>query len=122
MKLPRLLVLLLAFSFACISPAIVTGCANTPTTQAAKYKTLATVGAAAQAAMDSTTALLKAGKITVPQFQKVATFYDTRFQPSFRFAVAAAQADLSTAASPDVTTLLANFLTLIAEVTAPVAK
>lgn len=108
--------LLLCFVLLFAPVAFVTGCANTPTTQATKYKTLATVGAAAQAAMDSTTALLKAGKITVLQFQRVAEFYDSKFQPSFRFAVVAAQSDLSSVASPDVTALLANFLTLVSEV------
>lgn len=98
------------------APFLTTSCMNTTQTQATKYKTLAAVGAAAQAAMDSTTALLKAGKIPVAQFQKVADYFDGKFQPSFRFAVATAKADLSTLASPDITTLLAQFTTLVAEV------
>jgi ABC-type oligopeptide transport system substrate-binding subunit len=99
------------------APVLTTGCHNTATSQSTKYKTLAAVGAAAQAAMDSTAALLKAGTITVPQFQRVAEFYDGKFQPAFRFAVVAAQADTSSLASPDLTALLVQFTTLVAEVT-----
>ncbi len=117
MKPFRPLLLALGLLCAVAGPALTfTGCTNTASSQATKYKTLAAVGAAAQAAMDSTTALLKAGKITVPQFQRIAEFYDTRFQPAYRFAVAAAQADLSSAASPDVAALLGQFTTLVAEV------
>lgn len=99
------------------APVLTTGCSNTPTTQTTKYKTLAAVGAAAQAAMDGAATTLKAGKITVPQFQRIASFYDTKFQPAFRFAVTAAQADLSSVASPDLTSLLVQLTTLVAEVT-----
>lgn len=98
------------------SPVLTTGCQNTATSQATKYKTLAAVGAAAQAAMDSATQLLKSGTITIPQFRKISTFYDTKFQPTFRLAVTAAQADLSSLASPDLTALLLQFTTLVAEV------
>lgn len=98
------------------SPALTTtGCQNTATSQSTKYRTLAAVGAAAQAAMDSTTAMLKAGTITVAQFQKVADCFDGKFQPAFRFAVAAARADLSSVASPDITALLVQFTGLVAE-------
>ena len=117
MKHLRPLLLALGLLCAVAAPVLTfTGCVNTASSQATKYKTLAAVGAAAQVAMDSTTALLKAGKITVPQFQRIAEFYDTRFQPTFRFAVAAAQADLSSTASPDVAALLGQFTTLVAEV------
>lgn len=93
------------------------GCATTATSESTKYRTLAAVGAAAQAAMDGAATTLKAGKITVPQFQRIASFYDTKFQPAFRFAVTAAQADLGSVASQDLTSLLLQFTTLVAEVT-----
>jgi hypothetical protein len=104
-----------------VLPVAFVGCQNTTTTQATKYKTLASVGLAAQGAMDSAAQLLKAGKLTVPQFQKVAAFYDTKFQPAFALARTAAQSDLSSLASPDVTALLAQLTVLIAELSTPPA-
>ncbi len=118
MKILRTALISVALLFAVITPALTTGCVNTASSQATKYKTLAAVGAAAQASMDSAAQMVKSGAITVPQFQKVAAFYDTKFQPAFRFAVTAAQADLSGIASPDLTALLLQFTTLVAEVTA----
>ncbi len=115
MKTRILLHIALIFSLL-MGPAMVfTGCANTPSTQSAKYKTLASVGYAAQAAMDSTTELLKAGKITVAQFQGVALAYDGTFQPAFRLAVNLAKADLSSEASPDIVALLAEFTGYVAQ-------
>jgi hypothetical protein len=116
------LFLLIFLPFGVLAPlSLTTGCTNTPTTQATKYKTLASVGLAAQGAMDSAAQLLKAGKLTVPQFQKIAAFYDTKFQPAFALARTAAQSDLSSLASPDVTALLAQLTVLLAELSTPPA-
>lgn len=117
MKMLRALLISVALLCAVTAPVLTTGCVNTASSQSTKYKTLAAVGAAAQAAMDGAATTLKAGTITVPQFQRIASFYDTKFQPAFRFAVTAAQADLSSVASPDLTSLLLQFTTLVAEVT-----
>jgi hypothetical protein len=109
--------LLLALLLA-VTPIAFTGCQQTAATQTATYKTLATVGQTAQAGIDTAAQLLKAGKITVAQYQGVAAFYDTKFQPVFRLAVVAAQSDLSSVASPDVLELAAQLALLVANLTA----
>jgi signal recognition particle receptor subunit beta len=57
--------------------------------------------------------LYQNGAITAAQANQVRSIYDSRFQPAFRLAVAAAKADLSTAASPDLIALASQLSSLI---------
>ena len=116
MKTIRLLTFALLLT---VLPVAFVGCQNTTTTQTTKYKTLAATGLAAQGAVDTAAQLLKSGKITVAQWERVAFFYDAKFQPAFNFARGAAQSDLSTLASPDVTALLVQLTALVAELSTP---
>jgi hypothetical protein len=84
---------------------IETGCKTRPSARVVQDETLLAVGSAAKSSMDAATGLLKDGTITVTQWQTVADIYDTKFQPAYSLAVAAAKADLSTLASPDLTAL-----------------
>lgn len=95
------------FFFLCLlAPVALTpGCATTPGVQATAVKTLGAIGTAAKATVDASAQLLAAGEITVAQWQKIADFYDNKFQPAFAIAVQAARSDLSSIASPDVTAL-----------------
>ncbi len=93
------------------------GCATPPPARVTTYETLQVLGGTAKSAMDASTQLLKQGSITVTQWQKVATFYDTRWQPAYGLAVAAARSDLSSLASPDLMALATEFSALVSQLT-----
>lgn len=99
-----------------IAPIGLTSCATSPATQTAEVKTLLVVGASAKAGLDACTQLLKAGKMSVADYQKVAAFFDGKFQPAFRLAVAVAKSDTAPA-SPDLLSLAAQFASLVATYT-----
>jgi hypothetical protein len=115
----RTILLVLALAFA---PAFQTGCQTAPTQRTQVVTTLKVLGASAKAGMDAATDLLKRGQITVTQWQRVALFYDTRWQPAFSVAVGAARADLSTLASPDLIALATDFANLVSQLTTPPTK
>ncbi len=107
-----------ALFLACFLPilaclAVAPGCSTAPSYQSAEAKTLAALGATAKAGMDASTQLLKGGHITVAEWQKVAAFYDTRWQPAFTLAVNVARSDLSSFASPDLAKLASEFALLV---------
>ncbi len=77
-------------------------------------QTLKAVGHSAEAAVQLSAQLYQGGKITAAQARSVIDFYDTRFQPAYRIAAAAAKADLSGPASPDVSALASQLLALVA--------
>lgn len=109
------LVLLLALAFATPLALVQTGCSTVPSARTTEVTTLKIVGDTAKTGMDAATQLLKQGQITVVQWQKVATFYDTQFQPVFALAVATAQSDLTSVASPDLIALGGQLATLVAQ-------
>lgn len=76
---------LLLICFLLPSPFVLTSCG---TTQVQQAKTLEAVGMAAKLTIDTAAILLGEGKISVQKFQAVAHFYDTKFQPAFRIALA----------------------------------
>lgn len=91
------------------------GCQQVPSERVIANRTLQVLGTTAKAAMDSATAALKSGRITVEQWRKVAVFYDDRWQPAYAFAAAAAKSDLSGLASPDLDKLATEFAALVAQ-------
>lgn len=99
------------------APIVETACTQTASTQQVEYKTLATVGLTAKTAMDAASSLLAQKKITVAQYQTIASFYDTKFQPAYKVAVQAARSDLSTIASPDVANLAIKLASLVTTLT-----
>ncbi len=106
--------LLFALCLACTLPAGFTACSTPPSSRVAQVQTLKAVGETAEAAVMLSAQLYKAGKITSAQARAVIDFYDLRLQPAFRLAYAAAKADLSTAASPDVSALASQLVALVA--------
>lgn len=110
----KLISLLLVAVLGFCSPVFFSGCSTAPDQRTAAVQTLGVLGQSAKSGMDSATQLLKQGSITVAQWQKVADFYDNKWQPSYSLAVVAVKSDLSTVASPDITNLALQFLALVA--------
>lgn len=106
--------LILIICLALVIP-LTPGCPTVPSERVIANRTLQVLGTTAKAAMDSATAALKSGRITVEQWRKVATFYDDRWQPAYTFAAAAAKSDLSGLASPDLDALATEFANLVAQ-------
>lgn len=88
-----------------------------PATQLTAVQTLQTVAASTKAAMDTATALLKSGQITVTQWQAIANFYDNKFQPAFNLAVTAVGSDLTAPAGTTIADLATSFLTQVSQLT-----
>jgi hypothetical protein len=114
----KLLYLIALASFATAVPLATTGCQQAPNERVQAVQTLRIIGQTAKTSMDGATQLLKQGSITVEQWRKVADFYDHKLQPTYALAVATAQSDLSTPASPDLIGLAATLAALVAELTA----
>lgn len=93
-------------------PVYQSGCAA-PSTRVAQVQTLKSVGQAAEAAVSLSAQLYRDGKITAAQARQVMTLYDQKFQPAFRLAVSAAQANLDSIASDDVTALASQLSALV---------
>lgn len=106
-------ILAIAF-FAVASPVVITGCKTLPTERRIVHESLKATGELADAAVALSAQLFRDGKITAAQARAVLEFYDKRFQPSFRFAVVAAQGNLSSIASPDLAALASELSSLIA--------
>lgn len=96
------------------SAGILEGCSNTATTQRAEYQTLATAGVTAKAAIDTAAQLLRAEKITVAQWSKVAAIYDNKFQPTYNLALAVAQTNINQPAPADLLAILNQLTALVA--------
>lgn len=105
-----------------LAPVAYQGCSTAPSARVVEATTLGVVGQTAKAAIDTASQLLKDGKITVAQYQTVASFYDTKFQPAYNVALTAVQSNLSSIASPDLVTLAAQVGALVAQLTNPVVK
>jgi len=114
MKSFRLIILALALGLGSV---VHQGCSTPPSERVTVYQTLQVLGGTAKASMDASTQLLKQGSITVPQWQKIAAFYDTKWQPAYGLAVASARSDLSTVASPDLMALAAELSALVSQLT-----
>lgn len=106
--------LLLILALVCAAPILTTSCQTPPNERVVVVQTLKATGETAEAAVALSAQLYRDGKINAPQARQVMTFYDTRFQPAFRFAVLAAQGDLSSVASPDLASLAYELVTLVA--------
>lgn len=116
MKLKQLL---FVFCIAVSIPAIQTGCTTTPSQQNVQVQTLKATGQIAEQAVALSAQLYRDRKITADQARQVADLYDSKFQPAFRFAVAAVNSDLSKIASPDVISLAQQLASLVASFQSP---
>ena len=112
------ILLLIGLGMAAVSPVAFTGCSTPVSQRTVAVQTLGALGIAAKGTMDQASLALKNGTITVSQWQSVATFYDTKFQPAYNVAVSAVNSDLSSLASPD----LVNLATQLAQLLSSYAK
>ena len=110
--LPLLLRAALCAGFVSL-PVLETGCGS-PSARVVQVQTLKAVGDSAAAAVQLSAQLYAGGKITAAQARAVADFYDLKFQPVYRLAVSAVQANLDSIASPDVASLAAQLAALVA--------
>lgn len=111
--------LFLCVSALCFITGASTGCQTAPSQRVVQVQTLKGVGHSAEAAVALAANLYSAGRISVAQLRQVADFYDTKFQPAFRVAVAAVNANLESVASPDLTALAAQLSALVASFASP---
>jgi hypothetical protein len=105
--------LLLALCLAC-TPLAFVGCQTPPSARVVQAQTLKAVGEAAEAAVALSAHLYADGKITAAQARAVNAFFDAKFEPPFRLAVAAVKADLSSSASPELAALAGQLVALVA--------
>lgn len=94
-----------------------TGCSTAPSQRVVAVQSLKAVGQSADASVALSAQLYRDGRITADQARAVMDFYDTKFQPAYRLAVSAVQADLSSIASPDLAALASQLAGLVASFT-----
>ena len=94
-------------------PVLQTGCSTPPSDRVVQVQTLKAVGHTAEAAVATSAQLYAAGKITPAQARQVMDIYDKQFQPAFRIAVNAVNANLDSIASPELVTIAAQLSALI---------
>lgn len=114
MKLTRIVFAIFALHLATLCGILaLPGCTTPPAARTQAATTLKIVGLTAKAGIDSSALLLREGKLSPEQWSRIAGFYDLKFQPAYQLAVATAQADLSSPASPDLLALAAQFSALL---------
>jgi hypothetical protein len=95
----------LVMAFAGLLSVVPVACSTAPSNRVQAVQTLKAVGQSAEAAVTLAAQLFRDGKINAAQAQTVVEYYDQKFQPAFRLAVAAVNSDLSSVASPDILAL-----------------
>jgi hypothetical protein len=94
-------------------PALTTSCTTAPSSRVAQVQTLKAVGHTAEAAVAASADLYKAKQITDAQARQVIALYDLKFQPAYRLAVSAVNANLDSIASPELVALAAQISALV---------
>ena len=105
---------LLVVCLAVAIPVVPIGCSTAPSARVVQVQTLKAVGQSAEAAIALSAQLYAAGTINSAQAYQAKLFYDTRFIPAYRLAVAAVNANLDSIASPDVLALAQQLSALVA--------
>ena len=108
-KLILVLILALAVPLAPI------GCQTPPSERVVAVQTLKALGEAAEAAVTLSAQLYRNGTINAVQARAVIDFYDQKYQPAYRLAVAAANANLDSVANPEVSSLCNRLLGMVAQ-------
>lgn len=89
------------------------GCSTPPSERVVQVQTLKAVGHSAEGVVALSARLYQQRVITAEQARQVMDFYDLKFQPAFRVAVAAVQGNLDSIASPDLVSLAAQLSDLL---------
>jgi hypothetical protein len=107
-----LLIFALAFSVPFFA-----GCPSVPapTERVKQVQTLKAVGHTAEAAVSSSAQLYAAKLITDKQARDIADLYNDKFQPLYRVAVNAVNANLDSIASPELAGLAAQLAAIVAQ-------
>lgn len=115
MNLKRALIVILLLSFL-VGPVLIltTSCAHPPSERVVAVQTLKATGHSAEAAMTLVANLYAANRITAAQAKQAIELYDTKFQPAFRVAVAAVNANLDAIAPSELAALAAQISALVA--------
>lgn len=103
-------ILVLAFAV----PLAPVACSTPPSARVVQVQSLKAVGQTAESAVALSAQLYQGGKITRAQARAVMDFYDDRFQPVYRLAVQAVNANLNSMASADLTALAQQLSALVA--------
>ncbi len=98
---------------------VVISCSTPPSARVVQVQTLKAVGQSAEAAVTLAANLYAAKQITGPQTRQVIDLYDGKFQPAFRVAVAAVNANMESFASPELAALAAQISALVASFAKP---
>lgn len=107
--------LFLALALAFSAPILATSCSTAPSERVATVQTLKGVGHTADAAVALSAQLYRDQRITAAQARQVLDFYNQKFQPSFRLAVAMVNANLDSVASPDLVALASQLSALVVQ-------
>ena len=94
------------------APAL-TSCHTPPSARVNQVETLKSIGLAVDGAMKISAQLLNEQRITSAQWYAIADLHDRRFLPAYRLAVSAVRANLDSVASPDLSNLASELLTLV---------
>lgn len=105
--------LILLIALATALPVMQTGCSTPANERVAAVQTLKAVGHTAEAAVATTAQLYAVGKVSAAQAAEVNRIYDKQFQPAFRIAVNAVNANLESVASPELIALAAQLSALV---------
>lgn len=114
----KLLTLLALAFFAVALPVSQTGCAA-PSQRVVQVQTLKAVGHTAEAAVATSAQLYAAHQITDKQALDVIDFFNLKFQPAYRVAVNAVNANLDSIASPELASLATQLALLVASYQKP---
>ncbi len=121
-KMFSLLTALCVVCFCIPAVTLTSGCGTPPSARVVQVQSLKAVGQSAESAVTLCANLYGARQITAAQAQAVMDFYNQKFQPAFRVAVAAVNANLDSLASPDLQALanqLSNLVATFANKTSP---
>jgi hypothetical protein len=97
------------------------GCSSAPAPaeRTVAVQSLKAVGHAAEATVEMSAQLYRDGRITAEQARAIADFFDGKFQPAYRAAVATAQLDLTRPAPEQLLVLAQQLSALLAAYTPP---
>lgn len=118
MKLLRISLICFAVGIAATA-ALFTGCQQAPSARVVQTQSLKAIGESAEAAVSLAAHLFKDGRLSAGETRAVIDFYDNKFQPAYRLAVASVNANLDSVASPDVVLLASQLAALVAQYTKP---
>lgn len=116
MKPIRLLILAMALGLGSVA---YQGCGTPPSARVVQVQSLKAVGHTAEAAVATSAQLYNGHVITGQQARAVIDLYNIRFQPAFRVAVSAVNANLDSIASPELADLAGQLASLVASYQKP---